>query len=182
MDDTTRVKIVYEGNDYCRYYEVNNSQKGAGMFDNNIMAADALITREPNHALFLMLADCVGAVIFDPDKQIMMLSHLGRHNVEQNGGYKSVKFLIDNYNCNPDDLLVWLTPGAGKENYPLFALDNRSFKDVIFEQLQSAKISSKNINDDPTDTTKDPRYFSHSQFLLGNQLTDGRFAVIAMMN
>lgn len=179
--DTTRVNTIYEGNNYLRYHEVDNSQKGSGMFDDNVIIADALITRESGHALFLQLADCIGAAIFDPNKKVLMLSHLGRHAIEQNGGYESIKFLINNYDCNPADLRIWLTPAAGKENYPLFAFNNRSMKDVLFEQLQTAGISLDNIYDNPADTTKDLNYFSHSQFLQGNRPTDGRYAIVAMM-
>ncbi|MBC7943323.1 polyphenol oxidase family protein [Candidatus Saccharibacteria bacterium] len=181
IQDTTRVKIVYEGDDYLRYHEVTSEQKGGGMFNGDIVTADALVTREPGQALFLPLADCVGAVIFDPNKQILMLSHIGRHSLEQNGGHESVKFLVDHYGCNPNELSVWLTPAPGKERYPLFAFDNRSFKDIVFEQLQSAGISTKNIVDNPTDTTKDARYFSHSEFLKGNRPEDGRYAIVAVM-
>lgn len=181
IQDTTRVKIVYEGDDYLRYLEVTSEQKGGGMFNGDIVTADALITREPGQALFLPLADCVGAVIFDPNKQILMLSHIGRHSLEQNSGHESVKFLVDHYGCNPIELLVWLTPAPGKEQYPLFAFGNRSFKDVVFEQLQSAGISTKNIVDNPTDTTKDTHYFSHSEFLKGNRPEDGRYAIVAVM-
>lgn len=181
INQTTRVSTIYDGNDYCRYHEVSEEQKGVGMFDGNVITADALVTRKVNHALFLPIADCVGAAIFDQTKQVLMLSHLGRHAVEQNGGFKSVKFLINNYDCNPNDLSVWLTPAPGVDAYPLFAFDNHSLKDVIFRQLQSAGILLSNIHDNPTDTTKDSDYFSHSEFLKGNQPNDGRFAVVAMM-
>jgi copper oxidase (laccase) domain-containing protein len=181
INQTTRISTIYEGNNYRRYYEVSDKQKGDGMFDGNVITADALVTKKLNHALFLPIADCVGAVIFDQTKQVLMLSHLGRHAIEQNGGFESVKFLVDNYGCNSSDLLVWLTPAPGADTYPLFAFDNRSLKDVALEQLQSAGILLKNINDNPADTAKDLSYFSHSEFLKGNRPNDGRFAVVAMM-
>ena len=182
MANTTRVRIIYEGNDYCRYHEVTNHQKGLGMFNGDGIAADALVTREPGHALFLPLADCVGAVIYDPIQHILMVSHLGRHSLEQNGGYSCIDFLVKTYGCDPSKLSVWLTPAPGQKNYPLFAFDNRAFKDVVFEQLQMAGILTQNITDDPTDTTKDARYFSHSEFLRGNRTEDGRYALVAVMS
>jgi copper oxidase (laccase) domain-containing protein len=140
---TTRVSTIYEGDDYCRYHEVDTSQKGDGMFDGNIITADALVTKDANHALFLPIADCIGAVIFDQRKNILMLSHLGRHAIEQNGGYKSIMYLVKNYQSNPADLLVWLSPAPGSESYPLFNFDNRSLKEVATEQLKSAGVLSK---------------------------------------
>ena len=181
INQTTMVSTVYEGNDYCRYREVTNTEKSKGMFSDDIIIADALITRSTNHALFLPIADCVGAVIFDPKRQILMLSHLGRHSTEQNGGYKSVKFLIDNYNCNPNDILIYLTPAPNKDSYPLFAFNNRSLKDVLFEQFKSTGILMDNITDSPIDNTKDKNYFSHSEFLKDNRSEDGRYAIVAMI-
>lgn len=181
MQNCTRVTTTYGGENYLRYFEVDESNKNEGMFDGKVLIADALVTRQTGHALFLPLADCVGAIIFDPTKQILMLSHIGRHSLEQFGGRKSVEFLINKYDCRSEDLLVWLTPAPGPEKYPLFAFDNRSFKDVVFEQLQSAGITISNITDDPVDTTNDARYYSHSEFLAGRQDDDGRYAIVAMM-
>ena len=182
INQTTRVSTIYEGTDYLRYHEVNDSQKGDGMHNEKVITSDALVTTETNHALFLPIADCIGAVIFDPHKNILMLSHLGRHALEQNGGYESVKFLIDNYGSNPSDLQVWLTPAPGSKSYPMFAFENRSMKNVTYQQLKAAGVSLENITDDKTDTSKDMDYFSHSEYLKGNRPNDGRYAIVAMMH
>jgi copper oxidase (laccase) domain-containing protein len=181
IHQTTRISTVYEGDDYCRYHEVTSRQQGDGMFDENVVTSDALVTKEANHALFLPVADCVGAVIFDPAKNILMLSHLGRHAIERNGGYKSVRYLVDNYGCKPDNLLVWLSPAPGSDSYPLYSFNNRSLKDIIFEQFESAGVSIDHITNDPADTSKNSDYFSHSEFLKGNRTKDGRFAFVAVM-
>lgn len=181
MNQTTRVRVVYEGSDYCRYLEVSATQDGAGMTDSDVTTADALITRDSRHALFLPLADCIGAVIYDPIGHILMLSHLGRHSLEQNGGYRSVTYLQQQYACDAATLRVWLTPSAGKASYPMHMFDNRSLKEVAISQLVSAGILVDNITDDPTDTTTDKRYFSHSEFLKGNRLENGRHAIVAVM-
>jgi len=181
IKQTTRVNIVHEGDNYCRYYELTEDHKGDGMQYDGIVAADALVTKLPGHALFLPIADCVGAVIFDPTKSILMMSHLGRHSLEQNGGYESVKFLIDHYDCSPSDLKVWLTPAPGPDVYPLYKFQHRSLKNVVYQQLESAGILEGNITDNPADTSKDTDYYSHSEFLQGNRTEDGRYAIVAMM-
>ncbi len=181
INQTTLVSTIYEGNDFCRYHEIGTNEKAAGMFDDKVLVADALVTKEMNHALFLPIADCVGAVIYDTKKNILMLTHLGRHALEQNGGYKSVRYLIEDFGCKQSDLKVFLSPAPGVESYPLYNFDNRSLKDVTIEQFESAGVTQKNINVNPADTTKDTDYFSHSKFLKGNQQTDGRFAIVAMM-
>lgn len=182
INSTTLVNVSYDTENFCRYSKVNVDQKSQGMFDDSdVLIADALVTCELNHALFLPLADCIGAAIFDLDNQIMMLSHLGRHSLEQNGAYKSVKFLVDKFGCNPENLSVHLSPAPGIESYPLFAFNNESMKEVAFKQLQSAGIIFNNIIDNPIDTTKDNIYYSHSEFLKGNQTEDGRYAIVAIM-
>lgn len=181
LEDSTRVTITYDGDNYCRYREVNRRNFGEGMIDGNTAPADALITKIPGQALFLPLADCVGAAIFDSKQNILMLSHIGRHSLEQFGGRASIEHLVNNYSSDPADLLVWLTGAPGQQNYPLFAFNNRSFKDVVFEQLKNAGVLDNNIHDDSTDTTTDPNYYSHSEFLAGRQNDDGRYAVVAIM-
>ena len=181
LDQTTRVKTVYEGNDYCRFREVSSGEKGHGTKDNEVAIADGLVTVDTNHALMLPVADCVGATFYDPIKKVLMLSHLGRHSLEQKDGLKSVQYLIERYGCHPHDILVWLTPAPGKDVYPIWALDNKGMKEVTFEQLHLAGIKQENITDNPVDSDKDPNYYSYSEFLRGNREQDGDHMMVAMM-
>lgn len=181
IEDTTKVSVTFKENDYKRYKTVGPEAKGDGMNRQQEIISDALVVIKPGHALFLPLADCVGAVIYDQEKGIMMVSHLGRHSIEQNGGTKSVEYLVSNHAINPKDLKVWLSPAAGAQNYPLFSFNSQGLHQVAVNQLLSAGVLLENIDASPIDTTKDDRYYSHSQYLLGNRQTDGRFAIVAMM-
>ena len=182
INNTTLVQLTYDGNNYTRYHVTTDDDKGDGITRDATIASDALVTTTPGHALFLPLADCIGAVIHDPTKNILMLSHLGRHNLEQFGGTKSIEFLVENFQCNPEDITIWLSPAAGKDNYPLFAFDNRSMHEVATEQLLEAGVMAEHITRSLIDTTRDTHYFSHSEFLKGNRDSDGRFVVVAVMN
>lgn len=182
INSTTRVRIAYhEGTNFCRYDIVNQQNYGKGMIKPGRIAADGLVTSELGHALFLPLGDCLAAAIYEPNKHILMLSHLGRHSIEQNGGVKSINFLANNFDINPAKLKVWLSPAAGGKKYPLFNFDNRSLKEVASEQLKFTGVQKSNIEISPIDTTTDARYFSHSEFLKGNRPNDGRFAIVALM-
>lgn len=178
---STLVHLVYEEDDYCRYKTVDQSFAGDGMARPPSFEADGLVTTTPGLALFLPLADCTGVVLHDPTQNILMLTHLGRHNLEQFGGSKSVEYLVNIHGVNPANLTAWLSPAAGKDNYPLFAFENRSMHDVAIEQLRSRGIVEQNITSSDIDTTKDSDYFSHSQFLKNNLTDDGRFAIVAVM-
>lgn len=179
----TLLHVTFEDTtDFTRYQVASDDQMGEGMLEPvSQTEADALVVTRPDHAIFLPLADCVGAVIYDPTNEILMVSHLGRHSVEVEGGRKSIDYLNQEFGSVPSDLLVWLSPAVGAESYPLHNLGNRGLHDIIIEQMTSAGVASGNIEASHVDTAESPDYFSHSQFKAGNRPEDGRFAVVAMM-
>ena len=181
LSQSILVHLRYEGDDYCRYYTVGSSQAGDGMTTSSSLVADALFTRDHKLALFLPVADCIGAVFYDPVQQVLGLAHLGRHNLVQTGAKKIVSYMQQEFGSIPDDIFVWLSPAAGRESYPLYDFNNRSLHEVALGQLTDAGISEENIETDTRDTATDQTLFSHSQFLKGNRPSDGRQAVIAMM-
>ncbi|MEO7905149.1 MAG: laccase domain-containing protein, partial [Candidatus Saccharimonadales bacterium] len=155
---------------------------GEGMLDDNpLQPADALVVTRPGHALFLPLADCVGAVLYDPVAQVLMVSHLGRHSAQVDGAAQSVRYLQDQFASQPDNLLVWLSPAVGASSYPLSGSDSAGLHDVITAQLLRSGVATSAIQTCAIDTAVSADYFSHSQFVAGNQAVDGRFAIVAMM-
>lgn len=179
--DTTLVYLTYETDDFCRYQTVVDGDKGDGITRRPTIEADALVVTQPGHALLLPLADCIGAVIHDPVKNILMVSHLGRHNLEQLGGTKSIDYLVAHHDVDPATVTVWLSPAAGKDSYPLYGFDNRGLHEVAIEQLTVAGILRTNMTVSPINSAADLTYFSHSKFLKGDRENDGRFAIVAMM-
>jgi len=172
---------VTHDTDYCRYIYVSPEFAGDGMTGRESTAADALITDQKGLALMLPVADCVGAIFFDPIKSVVMVSHLGRHSLEQYGAIRSVEYFTEHYGSNPADIKVWLTPAPGKESYQIYALDHKGMKEVTFEQLQRAGILLENIIDDPRDTATDPDFYSYSEFLKGNRNEDGDHMIAAVI-
>ena len=181
MTQTTRLHPTFDKQDFCIYREIDELDQGLGMTDDTGIRADAIITTQPNHALFLPVADCVGASIYDPRRNVLALAHLGRHNLEQGGAHKIIMHLAHRYGSNPSDLQIQLTPAAGKREYKIWALENKGMKEATHEQLASAGILPSNIIDNTIETTNDPDYYSYSQFLLGNRDEDGDHAIVAMI-
>lgn len=176
LEDVVLLRLAYDTDDFCTYREVAASEGGAGFTKPQDNTADALVTCQQNIALFLPIADCVGTVLYHPATHTLMLSHLGRHNLEQNGGTKSVEYLVQQ-GIDPREILVYLSPAAGKEFYPLFAFANRSLHEVTVEQLQKGGILANNITIDARDTVTDPDFFSHSAALRGERQR-GRHGII----
>lgn len=188
MDQTTRLApntferaVNQHETDWCKYLEVSDDDKGMGMRDISPQIADAIITSDKNHALLLPVADCVGTVIYDPKNQVLMVTHLGRHSLEQDGGIKSIQYLVDHHKSNPKDLKVWLTPAPNKKVFPIWALDNKGMKEVTLEQLEAAGVLQENVTDNKADTATDPDYFSYTEFFNGRSKEDGDHMIVAMM-
>ncbi|MEO5949890.1 MAG: polyphenol oxidase family protein [Candidatus Saccharimonadales bacterium] len=181
LEQMILVPLTYTGDNYRRYFTVGKDEAGEGITKPSTKEADGLLTTEAGLSLFLPLADCIGTVLYDAKNGAVMLTHLGRHNLEQEGGRTSVEYMVQQCGSDLRDITAWLSPAAGGVNYPLFGFDNRSMHDVAIEQLLSAGVLRENITASPIDTTTDPKYFSHSQFLKGEKDSDGRFAVVAVL-
>ena len=182
IDNTVRLGVSYDRENFCEYEEVTKMHAGFGMRGKDSVIADALVTKDPTLSLFLPVADCVGAAIYDPVRNIFALAHLGRHSLEQNGGTNIIKHLSDQYGSDPKDLKVWLTPAPGKDVYTIWALENKGMKEATFEQLFAAGILPQNITDNKAETDKDDNYYSYSEFLKGNKKEDGDHAIVISLN
>ena len=181
IDHTTLVAITYDTDDFTKYRVVDGDEKPTGMHSmDDVVHADALVTKEPNRALFLPLADCVGAIIYDTEHHVLMVSHIGRHSAEMDGGRRSVKYLEDTFGSDPKQLKVWLSPGVGRDTYPLHRFGGKGLQEVILDQLQAAGVIDEHVEVSHIDTAKSKDYYSHSEYLKGND-EQGRFAIVAEM-
>jgi copper oxidase (laccase) domain-containing protein len=178
---TTLVSITYDTDNFAKYRVVNADEKSAGMLQSSeVDAADALVTDQPGHALFLPLADCIGIILYDPERRVLMVSHVGRHSAEIDGARRSVKYLKDTFASNPAELKVWLSPGVGKASYPLHRFGGKGLQEVIMDQLLASGVQEPNIEKSNIDTATSENYYSHSEYLKGND-DYGRFAIVAEM-
>lgn len=177
---TTLVGITYVTDDFAKYRTVGEDDKQEGMSQGSERYADALLTTHPGHALFLPIADCVGVILYDPTQKLLMVSHIGRHSAEIEGAVKSVQFM-EKYGARVETIKVWLSPAVGKATYTLHAFNNQSLHEVIVGQLLQSRVKQENIEVSNVDTAHDENYYSHSQFLKGNEADAGRFAIVAMM-
>ncbi len=178
--DLTR-RAANTNSNFCTYEYVDETNAGDGIKGASLIVADAIVTDKKNLPLMLPVADCIGAVLFDPSNEVLMMSHLGRHSLEQQGALRSVEHLVEHFKSNPADIKVWLTPAAGKEEYPIWALHNKGMKEAALEQLETAGIRQENLHDDSRSTTADTDFYSYSEFLKGNRKEDGDHMIAAVM-
>jgi copper oxidase (laccase) domain-containing protein len=179
-DKAVRVRMNYERTDFTRYKQVDAVEAGH-ILASQIDVYDGLATQTSQLTLFLPLADCIGAVIYDPIHKAFMVSHLGRHNIEQRGAVASIEFMTKTFNSQPSDCHVWLSPAAGKAKYPLFSFDNQSLHEVALQQCEDAGVLPESIMTDQRDTTQDEQLYSHSEYLKDARPLDGRFIITASL-
>lgn len=175
------LQASYNTADFCRYHIIGRDEIPHVEGRPHHFLCDAVVTTTPGSSVMLLIADCIGTVIHDTKQNIMMVSHLGRHSLEQHGARKSIDFLVDEFGSDPRDLQVWTTPAPGKDVYPIWALDGKGMKEAFFEQMALAGVPRENITDNPADSTKDKNYYSYSEYLKGNRDEDGDYAIVGLL-
>lgn len=163
-DNTARVLTTYlERKSFTEYYEINDrtiTEHVINKPETALKLADGLVTRTRDYILLLPLADCLGVVFFNPEQNILGLLHSGRQNLEEDGAYKFVEFLKQNYNCKPQNLKVYLTAHA--QNFEIYALNHAKLAEAAREQLLRARIKAENIEASDIDTVTNPDFPSNS--------------------
>lgn len=178
-DRTARVLTTYiDRKSFTEYFEINDdtlSQHVVEKPESDLINADGLVAKSKDFALLLPLADCLGVVVYDEAQNILGLLHSGRQNLEEDGAYKFVEFLKENYACDPKNLKIYFTPHA--QNFEIFALNNAKLAEAAEEQLVRAGVKVENIERSNVDTVTNPEFPSNSA---GDKTT--RFAVTVKIN
>lgn len=78
---------------------------------------DAIFTQLPQVCLGITTADCVPLLFFDPVKKVIGAAHAGWRGTCGRIAEKTVFQLIDQYNCNPANILVTIGPSISSEVY-----------------------------------------------------------------
>jgi YfiH family protein len=97
-----------------------NQVHGTEIVDGDIQSfadGDGLYTSNPEVVLGIALADCCGIMIYDPKKAVIMALHAGWRGVLKGIATKGITILKRQFNSQSSDLLIWLTPCAGKDRY-----------------------------------------------------------------
>ena len=190
--DMVYQNIVYgEGQSYIKIATVDATHTTAYT---EAISADALFTKTPGVGLFLPVADCIAAVLYDPTHRYLALLHLGRDSTVAELMKQMIdKFMIEG--SSPNDLVVYMGPSAKRETYCMQWFDGadrpswQPFIDTTERGIclnlpgfnrdicLKAGILPENITISPINTMTASSYFSHS---MGD--VAGRFAVVAMMH
>lgn len=75
---------------------------------------DGLITNKENITLSTSSADCTSLLLYDPIKKVIGSIHSGWKGTLQRIGQKAVKKMIDEFGCNPEDIICCICPHIRK--------------------------------------------------------------------
>ncbi len=167
------------------------------------MQVDCLTTKSKNVFLFVLTADCLPVIFYDPINDVLALAHLSRINSPKNFLQKIIRKMENECGVNPVNLIAAIGPCIHKESYIFskeelekripdekvfdgFIADlpnNRKSIDLVgynVEQMTSAGIKEKNIEISEVDTAKNEEFFSHYHSRLAG-IPEGRIATVVGM-
>jgi polyphenol oxidase len=89
--------------------------KGSGSLDREsaIHETDAIITDQPGICLFVMGADCVPLLFFDPVKKVIGAAHAGWRGTVKNIALATVQKMKETFNCEGPDIRAAIGPSIG---------------------------------------------------------------------
>ena len=182
---------------------VGKADRGKGIGGENYVEADALATNEPNVFLFLLTADCLPLILYDPVKKVVALAHVSYINTSDRFGAKTVEYLVAGCGSEPNRIIAGIGPAIHKESYvfPSETIrqkekemrvpewgkyltdfpDGKTSVDLIgfnFEQLLEAGVLEGNIEVSEIDTASDSGFFSHYRSKRITGEPEGRFATV----
>lgn len=147
----------------------------------DFVEADGVVVTEPDHALFVVVADCAPIVVFSQSKPVCALIHGGRRNVDGGVVPRTIELLAKTCNVQPADMGVYIGPGVKKESYRLpkdrldtlhsdwsaFVHDNKDgtlnfdLASFVKRQCEQAGVAANHITEELVDTAADRDYYSH---------------------
>lgn len=178
--------------------EADSKTAGVSMTDyRKVVKVDGLITNKKGLYLFLLIADCLPIIIYDPVKKAIALVHAGWKGVDLDIAGKAILQFKSKFKSKPKDLIVGIGPFVHKESFikedPFQKNDLRwrdfmvrikgdmyevDLVDFAKKQLIESGVLKENIFESGINTAKDGRFFSHvrdGNLPIGQQ---GRFACI----
>lgn len=178
--------------------EADPERAGVSLLDyQKALKTDGLITNIKGLNLFLLVADCLPVILFDPIKSALALIHAGWKGVNSEIVKKGVNLMKVKYSSKSTNMVVGIGPCVYKSSFikenPVQKNDpkwmpfiekieeNKYSIDLIKftkKQLTDSGIPLNNIFESSIDTGKDERFFSHvrdKDLPLDKQ---GRFACI----
>ena len=122
QEHTDCVKIV---NKKIKYREPDLNLK-------EYFSTDGLITNKNDLILSTTNADCILLLFFDPVKKVIANTHSGWKGTLQRISVKTVEKMVEEYNCNPSDIICCICPSIRKCHFEV----EKEVKDLFEDEFK----------------------------------------------
>ena len=96
------------------FFQLTDDEKS-----NALNGIDALITQLTNVCIGVFTADCVPLIFYDPSKQVIAVAHAGWRGTCARIAEKTVRTMIDKYDCQPSTIRTAIGPSISPKVYEI---------------------------------------------------------------
>ena len=93
---------------------VDESHKGRGLFSPDLPECDGLVTNTPGVGLVVFTADCTPLLLWDAVTGAVGAAHAGWRGTAAGIGAKTVKAMVENFGCRPENIHAAIGPNIGQ--------------------------------------------------------------------
>jgi len=113
---------------------------------------DGLVTNKKDLILATTNADCILLLFFDPVKKVIANTHSGWKGTLQRISVKTVKKMVDEFGCNPENIICCICPSIRKCHFEVDKdvkeMFEKEFNDIELNQIIEEKGQNEKFNID----------------------------------
>lgn len=99
--------------------------------------SDAMITTQKGIGLAISTADCTPIFIYDRKNEIIAAVHSGWRGTEKQILQKTLLILLEQFNCSPFDLFVYIGPSICQKNYEVGDEVAKHFHRIYVKEVEN---------------------------------------------
>ena len=126
-------KIIRPNQNHTNIVKVVNESNLNDSFND----VDGLITNLEGIALVITVADCQGILLYDSVKGVIGNIHSGWKGTLNRIGSNAINTMIKEYNCNPSDIKIYISPSIHKCHFEV----DKDVKDLFVKEFRDIDIS-----------------------------------------
>lgn len=112
---------------------VYNQVEQINIFPQELTNVDGLLTNKKDIVFSLSYADCTPLFLYDPVKKVIGNIHSGWKGTLQRIGQKAVIKMIQEYNCNPKDIICCIGPTIRKCHFEV----DQDVRDLFYKEFKN---------------------------------------------
>ena len=151
MDYKKIIKPIQDHTDEVKIVKKHINENEPDFNCEEYLETDGVITEQKNLILETTNADCILLLFYDPVKDIIANTHSGWRGTLQRISVKTVQKMVNEFNCNPEDIICCICPSIRKCHFEVDKdvkdmfkneykdLDKKQLKEIIEEKIPNQK-------------------------------------------